>query len=346
MSKNNSWRRGIRRFLGLERTYDGRRKNRSLRIEPLEERQMLTIASLTALDNLAAEGNSANYGTYQIGVDEPSVNPITLNFRMSGSATYNSNQSSSDFLLYDSSGNQLTLVSTFDYGEDEYFWTGTITLPANESSLTIELRAVDDSWAESTETATMTLLAGSGYTVNTALSVANISLQDNDTWTVGVVATDSSAAEGVTPDTALFTLTRSNADALANTTTVTFGIDGTVSTSDFTLKRSDGTTINSSGGYYNNDDDWIPLYSITFASGETTATVELVPTNDSARESTETAIFTLRPGTGYYIDADHATASASLLDNDTWSIGVIATDSTAAEGVVPETGRYTFSRSG
>ena len=81
-----------------ERTQSAAPSNRKLRIEALEDRALLTAVGLSTLDASAAEGTTANYGSWEISRSGSINTPCTVSFQLSSdSAVYGS-----DYTLYTS----------------------------------------------------------------------------------------------------------------------------------------------------------------------------------------------------------------------------------------------------
>jgi hypothetical protein len=93
-----------------------------------------------------AEGND---GTFTVFVSPASHPTITVHYSMSGTAMQ---------------GTDYTLSGT----------PGQITIPANQPTGSVTLHAIADHVTEGSETATMTLTSGSGYTVSPANSATII----------------------------------------------------------------------------------------------------------------------------------------------------------------------------
>jgi|GEM_PF-1077339 len=145
---------------------------------------------------------------------------------------------------------------------------------------------------------------------------------------ISVVATDPNAAEtatGVTPNSGLFTLTRTG--PVTSALTVNLTLTGTAT------NGTDYTSIPSTA---------------TFAAGSSTAIVNVNPIDDTLVEGDETAILTLTAGTNYTLGTA-TTATVTIADNDFPVISVVATDPNAAEtatGVAANPGLFTLTRTG
>jgi hypothetical protein len=191
-----------------------------------------------------------------------------------------------------------------------------LTLLAGATSATLTVTPVDDAVYEGSETVTVTIATGAGYSVGSP-SNATGAISDNDAPpTVSVAATDANGSEQG-PDPIVFTVTRGanvNGQIVVNLTwtgTATFGTDYTVSVS--------GGTLSANG------------LTLTLASGSTGATLTVTPVNDTTVEATETVVLTLTSGTGYLVGTP-SSATGSITDNDgTPSVSIAATDASGAE---------------
>lgn len=115
-----------------------------------------TVVSVTATDAAAAEtitGQIANSGVYTITRTGSTTSALTVNITMSGTAT---------------NGTDYNAIPT------------TVTIPAGAASATVVLSVRDDGLVEGPETATLTVAAGTGYTVNSTSRQANVSIADNE----------------------------------------------------------------------------------------------------------------------------------------------------------------------
>jgi hypothetical protein len=108
---------------------------------------------------------------------------------------------------------------------------------------------------------------------------------------VSIAATDANASEAGS-DPAVFTVTRTGSTAAALTLNVS--VSGTATS---------GT-------------DFTPLSTVTIPAGSTSATLSVVPMDDSTVEAPETVVVALQSGSGYQI-GDPASATATIADNDT-----------------------------
>ena len=191
----------------------------------------------------------------------------------------------------------------------------TVTFAAGSATALVNLTVVDDSLVEGTETATLTVQTGTGYTPGGP--AATITIADNDP-AVTVVATDANAGEPA--NNGLFTLTRTGPTASALTVNVAMSGTATNGT-DFTA---------------------IPT-TVTFAAGSATALVNLTVVDDSLVEGTETATLTVQTGTGYTPGGPAATIT--IADNDLPAVTLAANYSGVSENGTTNL-IYTFTRTG
>ena len=168
----------------------------------------------------------------------------------------------------------------------------TLTILAGSQAATITVRPVDDSIAEPTETVTLTLAAGSGHTISGS-GTASGSITDNDTAvTPSLRVGNVTVLEGASPGYVLVAITLS-APAPSS------GVSVRVRTTDGTADSKDYTGVDQ---------------TVTFASGASSATVQIWIKNDQRREGTETFTVTLSAPVGATIAT--GTAVVTILDDD------------------------------
>ncbi|MFL6035274.1 MAG: Calx-beta domain-containing protein, partial [Gaiellaceae bacterium] len=192
-----------------------------------------------------------------------------------------------------------------------------LTLAAGATSATLTLTPVDDTVFEGSESVTLTVATGTGYTVGTPASASGTIADDDAAPSVSVAATDASGSEQGS-DSITFTLTRSANLNGPITVNLTWGGTATRNT-DYTVTAGAGGTLNGTGT------------ALTLAAGIATVTLTLTVVNDTTVEATETVTLALAAGTGYAVGTP-ASASASITDNDgTPSVSVAASDASGAE---------------
>jgi uncharacterized delta-60 repeat protein len=132
-----------------------------------------------ALDATAAEG-STNTGSLFVARTERLPYATRVLFNVGGTAVFSSTRGGvRDYFM---SGLSLpTLIGG----------TGVVTIPANQTSVTVTLTTVNDSLREGTESASFGIVASSAYEVSSP-SAGTISIKDDDTinFTVGTTTVD------------------------------------------------------------------------------------------------------------------------------------------------------------
>ncbi|WP_138498340.1 Calx-beta domain-containing protein [Nostoc sp. PA-18-2419] len=266
----------------------------------ITETPVITIAATDANAAETATGVTPNPGTFTLTRTGNLTKALTVNYTLAGTATK---------------------------GTDYSNLTGIVSFAAGASTATVKVTPTDDTLAENSETAILTLKTGTGYTLGTT-TTASVTIADNETPVITIAATDANAAEtatGVTPNPGTFTLTRIG--NLTKALTVNYTLAGTA---------TKGTDYSNLTGI------------VSFAAGASTATVKVTPTDDTLAENSETAILTLKTGTGYTLGTT-TTAIVTIADNETPVISVAATDASAAETISGQTanpGRFTLTRTG
>ena len=222
-----------------------------------------------------------------------------------------------------------TLGGTAQNGTD-YQQPGTsVTIPAGAASATVTVTPIDDAEAEGDETVVLTLTADAAYDVGSPNS-ATITIHDNDQPsserpTVVVAASDASASEQG-PDPGEFTFTRTGDTSFALTVNYTLG------------------------GTAQNGTDYQPLgTSVTIPAGSGSATLAVMPIDDTEAEGDETVVLTLTADAAYDVGSPNS-AAITIADNDQPSsqlptVSVVATDADASEQG-PDPGKFTFTRTG
>ena len=297
----------------------------------------MAIVSVTANDNAASERAAAvtqDPGQFTISRDVADSVPLIVDFQLSGTAAHGTDYSAISGVWYDSYAG---------------VYKGSVTIPANQTSVTIDIQPINDANRESSESVNLTLISssccggccgcGGGYSLGTASS-ASITIADNDNWAVAVEVTDATAAErgsGEPQEPGQFTIARSGETDLTNSLTVYFQLAGTAT--------HGGDYSSLSGVWY---DYYAGVYkgTVTIAAGQATATIAVQPINDAMRETDETVNLTLVADTSNnaYTLASATTAQVVLADNDDWTVSVQASDAEAAEPNNP--GQFTITRSG
>lgn len=207
-------------------------------------------------------------------------------------------------------------------GTDYAALSGSVFIPAGSSSGTITVTPLDDTIVEGDETVVFTFSNNAAYLIG-APTTDRVTIADNDgaVPTVSISATDPNASEPG-KDTGTFTVTRTG--NTNNSLTVNYKLGGTA---------NNGADYNALNG------------SVVIPAGSDSATIVVVPLDDSLTEGDETVVITLA-GSKFYSVGKLDSATVTITDNDTLPIVAIsATDAVASEPGT-DTGTFTISRKG
>jgi gliding motility-associated-like protein len=253
------------------------------------------VATITATDAAASESPlDAGEFTVDLGAVNSTGSDITVGYTVGGTAT-----SGADF-------NALL---------------GTVAIANGQQTGTILLTPIDDAAIELSETVTVTLSAGAGYTVGAPAS-ADVTITSEDTAVATITATDATAAESPL-DLGEFTVDLGAVNSTGSDITVGYTVGGTATSGD------DFNTL---------------LGTVAIVNGQQVATIALTPINDTDVEVDETVTLTLSAGAGYTVGAP-ASADVTISSEDVVPdpvATITASDGTAAENPL-DTGEYTVS---
>ena len=193
----------------------------------------------------------------------------------------------------------ITVAQTGDYLDAPGAGSRQVTLAAGATSTTLAIATLDDTNDEPDGSVSVTLDAGTGYTVAAGQGSATVAVRDDDAPIPEVsIAGGSGVAEG-TP--AAFTVTATPAPATPLDVTLTVGQSGDFAVSGQTGSRQ--VTIPTGG-------------SVTF---------EVATVDDATDEPDGAVTATLAAGTGYTVASPpHDTASVAVADNDEPVVGIVA----------------------
>ena len=207
----------------------------------------------------------------------------------------------------------IAMNGTATNGADYTAIPTTVTFLAGSATAVVNLNVIDDTLVEGTETAILNVAAGVGYTVGATPS-ATVSIADNDEGTSVTLASNYSGVSENGKTNLVYNFTRSG--ATTNSLTVNFTLGGTATR---------GNDYNAYGGNFVSP----TTGNIVFASGQTTAQIEIVTTGDTVKEANETIAFTLASGTGYTIGTPGAVTTTILNDD-----GVLNQQGTTGNDVI------------
>jgi gliding motility-associated-like protein/uncharacterized repeat protein (TIGR01451 family) len=241
----------------------------------------------------AAEPNTAGEYTISLASGKIPEEDITVSYTMSGTAI---------------AGTDYTALS------------GTVVIPAGQSSITVPVTVSDDDLIEAAETAIITLTGAQSasitYTIG-ANNAATVNIADNDNTDLKLLIT-ASQPDAIEPGTdGAFTISLAGGKRTADAITIQYMIGGTA-TLDADYRAITGT--------------------ITIPAGAGSVTVPVAVLNDDEIETPETVIFMLTGGTSAsytYTASEVDEATVTITDTDKLSGDLIVTKEIIAPAVGP-----------
>ena len=200
------------------------------------------VVTINANDNTAAE--PGNHGQFTVTLSNPSDTDTVISYSISGDATP---------------------------GSDYTTLTGSVTILANATTATIDVRVIDENLLEDNETVTVTLTAITSGDADISLGATvsdTVTITDNDTAVVTINANDDNAAEP--GNNGQFTVTISNPSD--TDTVISYVVSG---------DATPGTDYSTLTG------------TITILAHATTATIDVSVLDESLLEDNETVTVTL-----------------------------------------------------
>lgn len=166
----------------------------------------------------------------------------------------------------------------------------TVTFAPGAATTNIFITPINDSISEPTETVILTLSSNPDYALGTP--TATVTIVDDDIPAIDITTVRNSVYERNSYDYARFRLTRLG-------------------------RTNESVTVNLNyGGTATAGVDFNPVYSVTLAEGDTTATFDINPIDDALVEGNESILVTVAPGPGYVAGTNSVTGSATLVDDD------------------------------
>ena len=239
--------------------------------------RLLAVAAFVATA-LPVTGDAATAQT----LPELSVADVSVAESSNATLTVTLSAMSSDEVTVDYATSDGTATAGSDYTSA----SGTLTFSAGETSKTVSVTITDDTADEANETITFTLSNASNATISDASATVTITDNDNEP---SLSVADVSVAESSSA-----TVTVSLSAASGRTVTVDYA------TSDGTATA--GSDYTSASG------------TLTFTPGQTSKTVSVTVTDDTADEANETITFTLSDASNATIS--DASATVTITDND------------------------------
>jgi hypothetical protein len=191
---------------------------------------------------------------------------------------------------------QLTGASGLDTipGAAATILSTTVKFAAGSNTATVTVSTIDDTLVEGTETISLALATGTGYTLGATTS-AIVNLADNDVAAIVLpMITLAKGVDAAEPNTVgSFNLTRTGDVTVALTVNLDVPTGTATSGTDYTALAT----------------------TATFAAGSATATINITPIDDTLVEGTETIGLALKTGTAYTLGTT-TSASINIADND------------------------------
>lgn len=191
---------------------------------------------------------------------------------------------------------------------------GTVTIPAGQASVEININVIEDLVQEGTETVKLTLASNPNYNIDPNQSSATVTIQDNDVDTVKIEATQPNASEtGPTPGQ--FTITvvnpqNNNPVPASQNLTINYSVSGSA------IAGSDYDVLTG---------------TVSIPAGQTSATINLNPVDDSTVEIDETVVVTLTPNPTYNVLTGQDKATVTIEDNESAKVIILPIDAEADE---------------
>ncbi|WP_254564047.1 SBBP repeat-containing protein [Oscillatoria sp. HE19RPO] len=196
-----------------------------------------------------------------------------------------------------------TVAGTATNGTDYTALSGSVLIPGGSTTATIDLLPIDDGVYEPDETVEITLVAGTDYDLVAGSETASHTLHST-----GVSIAAGTPASETGPTNGTFNLTLTEPAPLGGMT-VNYTVAGTATSG------SDYTALSG---------------SVFIPAGNTTATIDLVPTDDFLDEGDETVELSLVAGTDYDLVSGSETATLTITDNDIAGVIIAETGSNTA----------------
>ena len=241
------------------------------------------VVTIHANDDSASE--PVNHGQFTVTLSNPSDTDTVVSYSISGDATP---------------------------GSDYTTLTGSVTILANTTTATIDVSVLDENLLEDNETVTVTLTGITSADANVSLGATvsdTVTIADNDSAVVTILANDDSAAE---PDNhGQFTVTISSPSD--TDTVVSYAVSGDAT------PGGDYTTLTG---------------TVTILANATTATIDVSVLDENLLEDDESVTVTLTGITSGDADVTlggSVSDTVTITDDDAAVVTILANDASAAE---------------
>lgn len=271
--------------------------------------------TLRVTDSSTGPGSNFQLHSFTLTVSPPpsvsiAVSPASVSEDGATNLTYTVTRS---FNLAAPTTVNITTSGTAISGTDYTGGVATVVIPAGATTATITINPTVDGTVEADETVTLTVAAGTGYTVGVPAAATGTILND-DVPSATISVSPANVAEDGAPNL-VYTVTLNQASFSA---------------------LSLGYTI---GGTATNGTDYATIASpLVIPAGSTTGTITVNPTADATIETNETVTLTLNAGAGYTVGVPNS-ATGTILNDDLPNLAI--NDVTAVEGNAGTT-NFTF----
>jgi regulation of enolase protein 1 (concanavalin A-like superfamily) len=225
----------------------------------------LPQVAVTAPDPYATEGAGGDPGTFTFSRTGSTTTPLSVSIAWSGTAT---------------NGTDYTTLPT------------TVTIPAGQSSTTLDVTPIDDSAIEVPETVIATVNTNAAYVRDSSATSSTVTITDDDTPYVTVSVPDSTASEAG-QDSAVFLIRRTGSTAAP--LTVYYGVWGSA---------SHGTDYQRLKG------------EVIIPAGSASATVVITPYDDNFGELSETVTLAVTTFNDAYSLGSPSSGTITIADNN------------------------------
>ncbi|MGF6849823.1 gliding motility-associated-like protein [Chitinophaga sp. W3I9] len=218
-----------------------------------------------------------------------------------------------------------SISGTAAAGSDYAALSGTATILAGQSGVTIPVNVINEQIIENTETVIMTLTGGTSgsftYTASTTNGNATVNIADDDNTAANLVLSVIRTTDAAEPSTnGAFVVRLPRGVTVSENVTVNYNMGGTA---------TNGTDYTSLNG------------TVVIPAGQDSVLVPVTVTNDMIIEGDETAIMTLINGAStsfnFTASTTNGNATVNIEDDDNTPTGLVLNISKNTDGAEPST---------
>lgn len=236
----------------------------------LKDDDLYTV-NVTVVDSIADESEISDKATFRFTRDGATTEALIVKYALRGTASN---------------------------GVDYNTLSGTVTIPALQSTIDVDVVAISDALSEGVETVQLDILDAEFYRPGNSKTAVVLIVESNALPVVQVVATDNSADENGA-DNGVFTVSRTG--STASSLVVAFNIGGSASY---------GVDYLATG------------YNVTIPSGQSSATVAITGIDDSLVEGQESVVLAISSKSTYVMDQAFSKATVIIFDDEVATLSV------------------------